>query len=142
MVVAMMVGMMVLDPLWSWVASATEWSGTFDRSDVHAMVMAADMVIAMSLWMWFRGHTKAPIVEMGVAMFAPFVVLLVPYWAGVLSGSGLLILGHILMLGTMLLAMLWRRDEYQHHHHRNRWPRRAATVPESSGTPNVPSAVE
>ena len=106
MVAAMVVGMMLLAPLWpdAWTA----------RPDVAALVMAADMTIGMALWMAIRRHTGRQITEMSAAMCAPFVVLLVPYWFGLITGEVLMLAGHLLMFVTMLAAMLWRRDEYAH----------------------------
>ena len=121
MVVAMFVGMGVFAPLWHLVFDAFG-STAMDRTDVMAMSMATDMVVGMSLWMWFRGHTAAPIAEMAAAMYLPFVVLLVPLWLGVIGSAFLMVAGHVLMLGTMLLAMLYRRAEYSCHH-RTRWSR-------------------
>lgn len=128
MVVAMLVGMAVLAPVWTLAFDAFDAAATLDRPDVMAMSMATNMVVAMSAWMWFRGHTAAPIAEMGLAMYLPFVVLLVPLWLGVLSVAALMTIGHIAMLGTMWLAMVRRRDEYTCHH-QNRWPRRRVTEP-------------
>ena len=106
MVAAMVVGMMLLAPLWpdAWTA----------RPDVGALVMAANMTIGMALWMAIRRHTARQITEMSAAMCAPFVVLLVPYWFGLITGEVLMLAGHVLMFLTMLAAMLWRRDEYAH----------------------------
>ena len=107
MVVAMVVGMAVLGPV-----EALLWPGVDDRVDVHALVMATNMAVAMAAWMRFRGHAWPAIAEMSAAMYVPFAVLLVPYWAGVVSGSSLLTAGHVLMLPAMALAMWWRLDEY------------------------------
>ena len=106
MVVAMIIGMVALGPVWpdAWVA----------RPDVHAIVMAVDMTVAMALWMRIRRHSWPRIVEMSAAMVLPFAVLLVPFWLGALSGSALMIAGHVLMFPLMLAAMLWRRAEYWH----------------------------
>jgi flagellar biosynthetic protein FliP len=106
MVAAMIVGMVALGPIWpsDWVA----------RPDVHAIVMATDMTIAMALWMRIRAHSWPRIVEMSAVMYVPFLVLLVPYWLGALSGMGLMIAGHVIMFPLMLVAMLWRRSEYWH----------------------------
>jgi hypothetical protein len=109
MVVAMVVGMVVLGPL-----EALLWPALDDRVDVHAMVMATNMAVAMAAWMRFRGHSWASIAEMSAAMYVPFAVLLVPYWAGAVSGSFLFTAGHVLMLPAMALAMWWRLDEYRH----------------------------
>ncbi len=109
MVVAMVVGMVALGPL-----EALLWPGLDDRVDVHAMVMATNMAVAMAAWMRFRGHSWPAITEMSAAMYVPFAVLLVPYWAGAVSGSFLYTAGHVLMLPAMALAMWWRLDEYAH----------------------------
>jgi hypothetical protein len=83
----------------------------------HAMVMATDMAIGMAVWMRIRGHNRRSIGEMSAAMYVPFVVLLLPYGVGYLSGDALIGAGHILMLPAMLIAMLARRDEYAGGHH-------------------------
>lgn len=130
MVIAMFIGMGVFAPLWHLVFDAFG-SNAMERTDVMAMSMATNMVIGMSLWMWLRGHSAAPIAEMAVAMYLPFVVLLVPLWLGVISSAVLMVAGHVLMLGTMLLAMLRRRDEYSCRH-RNRWSRHPEPAPETA----------
>ncbi|MFE9311973.1 hypothetical protein ACFYM5_30645 [Streptomyces sp. NPDC006706] len=43
-----------------------------------AMITATNMTVAMSAWMRFRGHRRRPIVEMGAAVYVPFLVLFVP----------------------------------------------------------------
>ena len=106
MVIAMLVGMFALAPLWpaEWVA----------RPDVHAVVMATDMTVAMALWMIVRRHSPPRVAEMSAAMYLPFLVLLVPYWTGLISGTALMVAGHVIMFPLMLLAMVWRRAEYWH----------------------------
>jgi hypothetical protein len=106
MVVAMIVGMVALAPLWpaEWVA----------RTDVHVMTMAIDMTIAMALWMRIRRHSWPRTAEMSATMFLPFLVLLVPYWLGGLSAMGVMIAGHVIMFPLMLAVMLWRRADYWH----------------------------
>jgi hypothetical protein len=106
MVVAMIVGMVALAPLWP-----TEWVA---RPDVHAMTMAIDMTIAMALWMRVRRHSWPRTAEMSATMFLPFVVLLVPYWLGGISAMTVMIAGHVIMLPLMLAVMLWRRADYWH----------------------------
>lgn len=112
MVVAMLVGMIALGPLWRLLAPGLSTDGA-----AHVLVMAANMTIGMAAWMLIRRHRWPPIVEMSVAMVAPFLVLLVPYWAGAISVGTVSAAGHVLMLVTMLLAMLRRRDEYTRPHH-------------------------
>ena len=45
-------------------------------------------------------------------MYLPFVILLVPYWTGLISGGTLLDAGHLLMLPAMLAAMFRRLGDY------------------------------
>ncbi|HEX2773007.1 MAG TPA: hypothetical protein VHN18_11345 [Micromonosporaceae bacterium] len=111
MVVAMLVGMFALGPLWSFVAP-----GVIGRADAHALVMATNMTLGMALWMKIRRHSWPRIAEMSAAMYLPFVVLLVPYWLDAISGDALMTAGHLLMLPAMLAAMVWRRSDYYHHH--------------------------
>jgi flagellar biosynthetic protein FliP len=106
MVVAMIVGMVALGPLWpaDWVA----------RPDLNAMTMAVDMTIAMALWMRIRRHSWPRTAEMSATMFLPFVVLLVPYWLGAISGTTVMVAAHVIMFPLMLAVMLWRRTDYWH----------------------------
>jgi flagellar biosynthetic protein FliP len=115
MVVAMFVGMAALAPVWSYAAP-----GLVEQPAVHAMIMATNMTVGMALWMWIRRHPWPRIAEMSAAMYLPFVVLLVPYWLGAISADALMTGGHLLMLPAMLGAMLWRRTEYSHSHHRHK----------------------
>ncbi len=109
MVVAMIVGMVALGPVWS-----LAWPGWIDRLEVHVLVMATNMAIGMAAWMAFRRHSAVAIAEMSAAMYVPFLFLLVPYWLGAVSGGLLFTAGHVLMLPAMALAMWWRVDEYAH----------------------------
>jgi flagellar biosynthetic protein FliP len=107
MVVAMVVGMVVLGPIWSFT-----WPGLSDVMTAQVLVMATNMSLGMALWMRIRRHGWASIVEMSAAMYVPFLVLLPFHWAGVLAGMTLMGAGHVLMLPAMLIAMLRRRHEY------------------------------
>ena len=114
MVAAMVVGMMVLGPLWHPVLQA---AGIMDPGPgAHLMLMATDMTIGMAVWMRVRRHGWPAIGEMAVAMYLPFVVLLVPLWAGALSAGAVSAAGHLLMLPAMAVAMLARAGEYTHVH--------------------------
>jgi peptidoglycan/LPS O-acetylase OafA/YrhL len=115
MVVAMFAGMVVLGLA---LKPITGQFDVFQRMDVSTLVMATNMTIGMSLWMRFRRHSWASIAEMGAAMYLPFALLLVPYWAGSLSSGMLMVGGHVLMLAGMAAAMWRRRDEYLHGHTR------------------------
>jgi hypothetical protein len=114
MVVAMAVGMVALHPVWSFLLDAAGWSAFLDVPEAMAMVMATNMTIAMTAWMRFRGHSWICCVEMGAAMYLPFVVLFVPMWLGLLSVSGMFLWGHVLMLVAMAGAMAIRPSEYAH----------------------------
>ncbi|MEU7005091.1 hypothetical protein, partial [Nonomuraea sp. NPDC046570] len=116
MVIAMIAGMVLFGPVWTVVTSSLGWDALFGRADVGALTMAIDMTLGMSVWMRYRGHHWPAIAEMGAAMVAPILLLLVPFWAGILSGDALLIYGHVLMLPAMVVAMLRRRDEYTRDH--------------------------
>jgi flagellar biosynthetic protein FliP len=105
MVVAMIVGMMVFGGAVSLVGL-----GDPDYAPLEALLMATYMSAGIAPWMLYRGHTVARVLEMIFAMFAAFVVLLIPFWAGFASDSFVLTGGHVLMLPFMLGVMLYRRD--------------------------------
>ena len=109
MVLAMLVGMAVLGPLEDLV-----WPALTARPDIGVLVMATNMSIGMGAWMRFRGHSWRGIAEMSAAMYAPFAVLVVPFWLGTLDGSQLMTWGHLLMLPAMALVMFLRPAEYTH----------------------------
>jgi hypothetical protein len=109
MVVAMLVGMFVLGPLEGLV-----WPALTARPDVGVLVMATNMSIGMTAWMRFRGHSWRGIAEMSASMYLPFVVLLVPFWAGAIGEHTMMTWGHLLMLPAMALVMLLRPSEYAH----------------------------
>jgi hypothetical protein len=111
MVLAMFVGMGLLALPWMLI-----WPGMRDYPVLDTLVMAANMTIGMAAWMAIRGHDRRMIVEMSVAMVAPFVVLLAPHATGAITADTLMSAGHVLMFITMLAAMLLRRQVYTHHH--------------------------
>jgi hypothetical protein len=107
MVVAMVTGMMLLGMVWTGF-----WPTLGEWPAADVLIMALDMTIGMGLWMWIRGHHWQMIAEMGVAMVAPFVVLLVPFSFGLLSGDGLMDIGHLAMMVAMLAVMVLRISHY------------------------------
>ena len=111
-VVATVAGMVVLGPAESMLLNPIGWAELLARSETYVLVMATNMTVAMAAWMRFRRLSWAAIAEMAVAMYAPFLVLFPPLWLGVLSATGLMVLGHLLMLFAIAAAMLRRRDEY------------------------------
>jgi hypothetical protein len=115
-VVATAAGMVVLGPAESMLLNSIGWTELLAGFEASTLVMATNMTLATAAWMRFRRHGWAAIAEMAVAMYAPFLVLFPPLWLGVLSATGLMVLGHVLMLFAIAAAMLRRRDEYTGHH--------------------------
>lgn len=109
MVVAMAVGMGVLALPWMLM-----WPGLHNHRVLDVLVMVVNMTLGMAAWMAIRRHSRRTIIEMSVAMVAPFVVLLVPLATGAISVNTLTTAGHILMFGSMFAAMLVRRRDYDH----------------------------
>jgi hypothetical protein len=104
MCAAMVVGMLLLDPLWPEV-----WTS---RPDTGAAIMAVDMIIAMGAWMRIRRHRWGATLEMCLAMLMPFALLLPAFWLGLVSGDIVMIAGHVVMFPLMLAAMLRRSSDY------------------------------
>ena len=126
MLAAMVLGMLILAPLWP----------TIDRVELQALVMATNMTVAMAALMAARRHPWPGIVEMSAAMYAPFIILFVPYWTGVITAGGLFLIGHLLMLPAMLLTMLHRRAAYttaHTTHHRGHRPAASLSPADGSG---------
>jgi hypothetical protein len=118
MIMAMVVGMVVLGVAEAMLLDRVGGAETPARPETDALIMATNMIVPMAAWMRFRGHRWGAIAEMAVAMYLPFVVLFTPLWLGVLSPTGLMVLGHVLMLFAMAAVMWRRRDEYASHHHK------------------------
>ena len=115
MVAAMVVGMVALHPVAMFAFPLLGWSAALSRPEVHVLVMATNMSVAMALWMRYRGHRWLPIAEMTGAMYLPFVVLFLPLWGGAITATTLFIAGHLLMLPVMLGVMLLHPSEYSGH---------------------------
>jgi hypothetical protein len=103
MSLAMLVGMALFGVVWDAVGP-----GLTSRPDAMALTMAFDMTLGMASWMWVRGHGARHIAEMSAVMVLPFLVLLVPYRLGVLSGDGLLTWGHLGMFALMAAHLALR----------------------------------
>ncbi|WP_406045425.1 hypothetical protein OG799_13680 [Micromonospora sp. NBC_00898] len=112
MTVAMVVGMLLLGPLWRAAGAALGFSAGLARPAVAALVMATDMSIGMAVWMWHRGHGARATAEMVAAMYVPFLLLLVPFAAGLVGGDALLLGGHLLMVPAMVLVALRHRRQH------------------------------
>jgi hypothetical protein len=119
MVVAMFLGMGVLLPP---LGAALRAVGTslHDSDVLMISVMAVTMTAPMVAWMRYRGHGWPACADMTAAMAIPTVSVLALLWSGLVGDLGtLLMIEHVAMLPSMLVAMLLRRDEYTgaaHHH--------------------------
>ncbi|MBM0278346.1 hypothetical protein [Micromonospora tarensis] len=111
MALAMLVGMLLLGPLWDAAGTLLGVGATLGRPEVAALVMATNMTIGMTVWMRYRAHHWRGVVEMAAAMYVPFLLLVVPYRAGLLDGDGLLLGGHLLMVPAMVLVAVRHRHE-------------------------------
>ena len=116
----MLVAMAVFGGVVSLVFGLLGHSTLLHYAGLRAFVMTANMTIGMTIWMRFRGHGWAPTLEMDGAMVLPIVLLIGPYWAGVISAGALLGAMHALMLPFMLVVMLRRYDEYAQGHRSHR----------------------
>jgi len=106
MVAAMAVGALLLGSI---TGHADHHGG---GTEAGTLLMATTMVAGVAAWAVVRGDGVAATVEMAIAMYASFVVLFPLLWLGVLSPTGLAVLGHVLMLPAMAVAMLHRREEH------------------------------
>lgn len=104
MVASMLVGMVLLGPLAMLIGDTGVEAG--------ALLMATSMTLGMTAWMTWRRHSGRAVAEMAAVMYLSFVVLMPLYWSGALSGDGLVLAGHVVMLPAMALLMLYRRPEY------------------------------
>jgi hypothetical protein len=114
MILAMFAGMILLGLLLS--AAGLGFSHEQDL-ELAYLLMALDMSVGMAVWMRYRGHGWASTLEMCGAMFAPALPLFPLLWLDVVDGASLMLLAHVAMFPLMLVAMLWRRDEYAGHAH-------------------------
>ncbi|MEU8179559.1 DUF6010 family protein [Micromonospora sp. NPDC049044] len=111
MALAMVVGMVLLGPLWDVAGTLLGLTGTLGRPDVAALVMATNMTVGMTVWMRYRAHHWRGVVEMAAAMYVPFLLVLAPFWAGRLDADALMLGGHLLMVPAMVLVAVRHRHE-------------------------------
>jgi hypothetical protein len=86
--------------------------------------MTFNMTLPMVALMRYRRHSWQRSAEMGAAMFALALALLLLFWLGVISAHVVLPVEMALMLPTMIVVMLYRFGDYSHSH-----PARAAVSP-------------
>ncbi|MEU1589834.1 hypothetical protein [Micromonospora sp. NPDC005710] len=111
MALAMVAGMVLLGPLWEVTGAALGVGDALARPDVAALVMATNMTVGMTVWMRYRAHHWRGVVEMAAAMYVPFLLLLVPWWAGLVGADALMLGGHLLMVPAMVLVAVRHRHE-------------------------------
>jgi hypothetical protein len=120
MIVAMVIGMVALGPVEATLFGASGWADLRADPAVRALIMATNMTVAMTAWMCLRRHSCGAIRDMAAAMYGSFLVLFPLLWLGVLSGTMMMTLGHVLMPFAMAAVMLLRPDEYTGHRARTR----------------------
>ncbi|GGO28447.1 hypothetical protein GCM10011576_54040 [Micromonospora parathelypteridis] len=111
MALAMLAGMLLLGGLWDAAGASLGLAGPLRRPDVAALVMATNMTVGMTVWMRYRAHHWRGVGEMAAAMYVPFLLLLVPWWVGLLDADALLLGGHLLMVPAMVLVALRHRHD-------------------------------
>jgi hypothetical protein len=116
MVVAMFLGMAILGVPAGWAMSAVGTSWSELHTDAPALMllgMALTMTAPMVGWMRYRGHGRRANAEMAASMFLPTFAVIALLWGGLVEDVGvLLVLEHVAMLASMLVAMLLRPAEY------------------------------
>jgi hypothetical protein len=120
MVVAMFVGMFalgipVLLVLGAFGIGRTELYD--DLPTVALLGMGVVMTVPMVAWMRYRGHGWRPCNEMAASMLIPTFGVLALLWTGASDDfHGLMMIEHVAMGPSMLLAMLLNRHEYTGSH--------------------------
>jgi hypothetical protein len=136
MLVAMFLGMVVLGMPALMSLSAAGVSSAELRSDAPALLllgMGVTMTVPMVAWMRHRGHGWRTSTEMAASMLIPSAGVIALLGAQLVEDIGsLLMIEHVVMLPSMLVAMLLRRDEYSGGMHAGaRPPQPAGFVPQS-----------
>ena len=120
MLVAMFAGMFVLGVPAVLALGAFGVTSAELRADAPAVFllgMGVTMTVPMVAWMRYRGHGWAPSNEMAASMLLPTAGVIALLGAGLVEDVGaLLTIEHVVMLPSMLLAMLLRREEYSGAH--------------------------
>jgi hypothetical protein len=122
MLAAMFLGMGVLSMPALMALGVAGVSSAELRADAPALLllgMGITMTLPMVGWMRFRGHGWRASNEMASSMLVPTAGVVGLLGAGILTDIGtLLAIEHVVMLPSMLVAMLLRREEYSHGGHR------------------------
>jgi hypothetical protein len=120
MLLAMFLGMAVLGLPASMALDALGMSSSELRNDAPALLlfgMGVTMTVPMVGWMRYRGHGWQPSMEMAASMLIPTFGVIALLWGGLVNDLGmLLVIEHVVMLPSMLVPMLLRRDQYTGSH--------------------------
>ena len=118
MVIAMLAGMVVLGLPAVAALGAAGMSMSELHNDAPALMlslMGVTMTVPMVGWMRHRDHGWRPSAEMSAAMLVPTSGVIALLWGGLVEDlETLQIILHVVMLPSMLVAMLLRRDEHSH----------------------------
>jgi hypothetical protein len=121
MLVAMLLGMVVLGVPASMALGALGVSSSEFENDAPALMligMAVTMTVPMVGWMRYRGHGWRASMEMSASMFVPTFAVIALLGGGLVGDVGtLLVIEHVAMLPSMVVAMLMRAEEYSGHVH-------------------------
>jgi hypothetical protein len=132
MLIAMFLGMAVLGTPAILALGAAGVSSAELQSDAPALLllgMGITMTLPMVAWMRYRGHGWAASNEMAASMLIPTGGVIALLGAGLVADVGTLLLAeHVVMLPSMLVAMLLRRDEYSHGGHGHQHAERVITA--------------
>lgn len=120
MTIAMFVGMFVLGMTARMLFESLGWTVLTEATVPRTLLMATYMSAGMALWMRIRGCRWQLVGEMSLAMYLPFLVMYPFYWGGLASDGAVMAVGHVLMVPAMVVAMLFRRDDYTRGHHAHR----------------------
>jgi hypothetical protein len=131
MIVVMMLGMCLLGGAFRELHVLLFGSGFAaawrEHAGLAAYGMAFSMTVPMVLWMRYRGHSWERGGEMALAMNLPVLPVLGLYVFDVVGFDGVLALQMALMIPAMLVAMLYRKEEYSARHTTHRHHRRLFT---------------
>jgi hypothetical protein len=118
MTVAMMLGMfgygLLVGSLLAEAGSSLE-NARLDQPELFAIGMASSMSLTMVAWMRHRGHRWRNSAEMSAAMFVPAFALISCYWLHAVSANSICPLACAAMIPAMVMAMLFRLDDYTGH---------------------------
>ena len=124
MLAAMFLGMAVLGTPALLALGAAGVSSAELRSDAPAVLllgMGITMTVPMVAWMRYRGHGWQASNEMAASMLIPTAGVIGLLGSALIVDVGaLLAIEHVVMLPSMLVAMLLRREEYSHGAHMHR----------------------